>query len=79
MSRDEQIREVLEGQFKREDEGRQAVLGAAESLEAMVELLGTLVEEVKGLRQDVAAIKASMPAPHDGVVRAPPAPGHAGS
>jgi hypothetical protein len=66
MSRDEQIREVLEGQFKREDEGRQAVLGAAESLEAMVELLGTLVEEVKGLRQDVAAIKASMPAPHDG-------------
>ena len=44
-----------------EVEQRHAVLIIAESLGEIAQLLGPLIEEVRGLRQDIAAIKASMP------------------
>ena len=46
---------------KVEVEQRHAVLTIAESLGEIAQLLGPLIEEVRGLRQDIAAIKASMP------------------
>ena len=46
---------------KVEGEQRHAVLAIAESLGEIAQLLGPLIEEVRGLRQDIAAIKASMP------------------
>ncbi len=49
------------GKTRQDVEQRQAALSTATYLPVIAQLLETLIEEVRGLQQHVAAIKASMP------------------